>query len=130
MITWKYSRNSRWRNLTYALTSGAITDYASKFKDGHWAFLGPGEENKWYHDYESNPEGKWDLRASKMVDDFEKSGHPVFEETSPLGRGILKKKKGKDTINFNGEHPNVDLLYRTVHSANQLCFHWSSHKMV
>ena len=101
----------------------AIRDYASKFKDGHCAFLLPGEENKWYHDYESNHEGKWDLRDSKIVDEFEKSGHPVFEGTSPLGWGIFKRKKGKDTIHFNGKHSNIDLLYRTVHSANQLCVH-------
>ena len=42
---------------------------------------------------------------------------------SPLGRGILKKTKGKDTIHFNGEYSNVDLLHGTVHSANQLCIH-------
>ena len=77
---------------TCALTSEAIRDYASKFKDGHWAFLGPGEENKWCHDYEYNHGGKWDFRASKTVDDFENSGHPVLKGISPLGRGILKKK--------------------------------------
>ena len=104
---------------TCALTSRAIRDHSSKFKDGHWAFLGQGQENKWYHGYE----GKWDLRASRMVDDFENSGHPVFKGISPLDRGILKKKKGKDTIHFNGEYSNVDPWYRTVHSANQLCIH-------
>ena len=31
-----------------ALTSRKIREYASKFKDGHWAILGPGEESKWY----------------------------------------------------------------------------------
>ena len=71
----------------------------------------------------SKPEGKWDLRASRMVDDFENSRHPVFKGINSLGRGFLKKKKGKDTIHFNGEHSNIDLLFRTVHSANQLCTH-------
>ena len=88
---------------TCVLTSRTTRDYASKFKDGPSAFLGVGRENKWYHDYESNYEGKKDLHASKMVDDFERSGHPVFKGICPLGRGILKKKKGKDTIHFNGE---------------------------
>ena len=58
-----------------------------------------------------------------MVDDLENSRHPVFKEINSLGRGFLKKKKGKDTIHFNGEHSNIDLLYRTVHSANQLSTH-------
>ena len=49
------------------------------------------------------------------------SGHPVFQGISPLGRGILKKKINRDTIHINGEYGNIGLLYRTVHSANQLC---------
>ena len=52
---------------TCALTSGTIRDYASKFKDGHYVKIR-------YDDYESKFEGKWDLRASKMLDDFENSG--------------------------------------------------------
>ena len=48
---------------------------------------------------------------------------PVFQWVSPLGRGILKKKKNRGTIHFNGEYCNVDLLCRTVHSANQLCIY-------
>ena len=47
----------------------------------------------------------------------------LFKRISPLGRGIRKKKKGKDTIRFNGEYSNIDLLCRTVHSANQLRVH-------
>ena len=41
-----------------------INEYASRFRDGHWAFLGPGEESKWYQGYAINCGGKWDLRAS------------------------------------------------------------------
>ena len=46
-----------------ALTSRKIKEYASKFNDGHWAFLGPGEESKWYQGYAAEYGGKWDLRA-------------------------------------------------------------------
>ena len=53
-----------------------------------------------------------------MVEDFENSGHPVFQGMSPLGRGILKKKNNRDTIHFNVEYCNIDVLYKTVHSAN------------
>ena len=58
-----------------------------------------------------------------MVEDFEISGHQVFQGISPLGRGILKKKNIRDTIHFSGEYCNIDLLYRTVHSADQLCIY-------
>ena len=67
--------------------------------------------------------GKWDLRASQMVEDFENSGHPVFNGLSLVGRGILKKKNNRDTIHDNGEYCNIDLLCRTHHSANQLCIY-------
>ena len=97
-----------------ALTSRKIKEYASNFNDGHWAFLGPGEESKWYQGYETNYGGKWDLRASQMVEDFENTGHPLFKGVSPLGRGVLKKKNNRDTIHYNGEYCNIDLLYRTV----------------
>ena len=72
-----------------AIISWKIKEYASKFNDGHWAFLGPGEESKWYQGYATNYDGE---SASQMVDDFENSGHPVFRGISPLGRGILRKK--------------------------------------
>ena len=67
-----------------ALTSRKIKEYASNFYDGHWAFLGPGEESKWYQGYAADYGGKWDLRASQMVEHFENSGHPVFQEVRPL----------------------------------------------
>ena len=69
-----------------------VKEYASRFNDGHWAFLRHGDESKWYQGYAINCGGQWDLRASQMVKKFENSGHPVFQGISPLGRGILKRK--------------------------------------
>ena len=76
-LEWKDNEDS------CALSSRKIKEYASNLNDGHWAFLGPGEESKWYQGYATNYGGKWDLRASQMVEDFENSGHPVFQEISP-----------------------------------------------
>ena len=56
-----------------------------------------------------------------MVEHFENSGHQVFQGVSPLGRGILKKRINRETIHFNWEYGNINLLCRTVHAANQLC---------
>ena len=53
------------------ITSGKIKDYASKFNDGHWAFLGRGEGSEWYQGFTTNHKVKWDLCASQMVEDFE-----------------------------------------------------------
>ena len=92
-----------------AVTSKKIKEYASKFNDGHWAFLGPGEESKWYQGYRTKHGGKWDLCASQMVEDFENSGHPVFQVMSLLGRGTLKKNN-RDTIHFNGVRAVMKVL--------------------
>ena len=42
-----------------ALTSRKIKEYASKFTDGHRAFLGPGEESKRCQGYSTTYHGKW-----------------------------------------------------------------------
>ena len=104
-------------------TSRKIKMYASRFNDGHWAFLAPGEESKWYQGYAINCGGHSDRRASQMVDECETSGHPVFKGKSPLGRGTLRMKSGRNTIHFNGEFDNIDFMYRTVHATNQLCIY-------
>ena len=58
-----------------------------------------------------------------MLEKFENSGHLVFQVVSPLGRGILKKRNNRETIHFHGGCGNINLLYRTVHAAIQLCIY-------
>ena len=49
------------------------------------------------------------------------SGHPIFRATSALERGTLKSNGGgKLSIHFCGDYDNVELLFRTIVSANQL----------
>ena len=55
-----------------------------------------------------------------MVERFIETGHPVFKGISALSRGILKRKGGRCTIHFNADSSNTELLFRTIHSANQL----------
>ena len=55
-----------------------------------------------------------------MVERFKDTGHPVFKSISALSRGILKKKSGRDTIHFNTDAPNTELLFQIIHSVNQL----------
>ena len=40
-----------------------------------------------------------------------------------LSRGILKKKNGRDTIHFNADASNTELLFRIIHSVNQISIH-------
>ena len=49
------------------------------------------------------------------------SGHPIFRATSALERGTLKSNGGgKLSIHFCGDYDNVELLFRTIVSVNQL----------
>ena len=45
--------------------------------------------------------------------------HPIFRATSGKRR-ITNQKKGNKSINFNGCEENIELLLRTIISANQL----------
>ena len=61
-----------------------------------------------------------EFTTNKMVHRFKETGHPEFKSTNTLSRGILKQKKGRRTIHFNGDSMNTELLFQTVHSVNQL----------
>ena len=84
-----------------------------RFSHGHWTFLGPDDEKKWYGKAKSPPERKWDSVASQMAQRFKETIHPVFTSASALSRGILRVLKGKETTHFNADAP-------TIHSVNQL----------
>ena len=85
-----------------------------------WTFLGPGDGKKGYGTLSDTPEGKWDSTATKMVERFKETG-PVFHSISALSRrGILHRKSNRDTILFNADATNTELLFRTIHWANQL----------
>ena len=47
----------------------------------------------------------------------------VFTNISALSRGFLNKKNNRDTIHFNADTSNTELLFRIIHSVNQLSFY-------
>ena len=53
-----------------------LQDYARKFAQGHWSFVGPGVEKKWYGTHVYNPNGECDDVADIMMSNFSESGHP------------------------------------------------------
>ena len=69
----------------------------------------------------NKPSGEWNRVAETMTVNLAESGHPIFQATSPLGRGELKSKGGgMKTIHNNGSEENVELILRTLISVNQL----------
>ena len=45
---------------------------------------------------EDSPQGEWDRIAEQMMLTCAESGHPVFRFSSPLSRGVLKSKCGRN----------------------------------
>ena len=78
--------------------------YAERFPRGHWSFLEPGSEKKWYGTYDGKPDGSWTRTAEKMLQNFKDSSRPIFRCSSPLERGQLRSKGGgKTTIPLSSE---------------------------
>ena len=56
-----------------------------------------------------------------MMLNLSDSRHPIFRASSAFERGELRSKEGrKKSIHFNGSDEHIELLLRTVISANQL----------
>ena len=95
--------------------------YARRFANGHWSFLGPGSETKWYGTHTYKPNEEWDNVAEIMMINLCESGHPVFRGSSALEREDLKSRgKGKSSIHSNGSDETVEVVLRTIISVNQL----------
>ena len=56
----------------------------------------------------------------KWYNDSRKQVIQSFAGTSALSLGILRRLKGKETTHFNADASNTELLFRIIHSANQL----------
>ena len=94
-----------------------VKNYSKRFLPGHWTFLDPGSEKRWFG---SSYDGQRDRTANNMVQQFKETGHPIFTATSALSRGILKRRNGKSTIHFNGDFMNTEQKIQTINSMNQV----------
>ena len=81
--------------------SQTVANYARRFLRGHWSFLEPWSEEKWYGTYSNRPDGSWNQSAENVMANFSGSGHPIFRATSAFERGPLRSKAGgKKSIHF------------------------------
>ena len=84
-----------------------VATYAERCPLGRWSYL----------DLVVRKSGMGLTSTSQMVNGIEF----IFQATSPLERGELKRKGGgKKTILFNRSEETVELILRTVISVNQL----------
>ena len=104
-----------------------VTECARRFTQGHWSFLVPGSEKKWYGTHADKADGEWDKTAEGMMLNFAESGHPVFRTSSAQERREIRSKgKGVTTIHFNSGVETIELILRTVISVNELQYLRSS----
>ena len=116
-IAWQAKGNAE----TCENNSRAVANYARRFPRGHWSFLGPGSEKKWYGTFSEKPDGSGDKTVEDMMLELAETIHPMFRASIALERGELRSKGGgKKTIHFNGSEPNVEFILRAIVSANQL----------
>ena len=95
---------------TCTSNSEQVKWYAQRFQKGHWTFIGPGDEWKWYV-WNKRVPTRWKMKFHSSKDDTELPGDE---------RGILKQAKGKTSILFNAEMTNSELLLKIKICANQL----------
>ena len=80
-------------------------------------------KKKWYGKIVYKPGGIWDQQADQLVVLFGQCGHPEFRGMSAFSRGTLMRKSGRNTLHFTADLENIELLMRTIDSANQLSIH-------
>ena len=87
--------------------------FAGRFGIGHWSFIGPGSEQKWYSGEENSLQGAWDHIADEMLLEF--------AATTPLSKGTLKSKgHGKLSIHVSADEFTIDTILRIILSVIQL----------
>ena len=78
-----------------------VGEYAQRYPLGHWPFVGPCSVKKWYGTCSDRSNGSWDWTAENMLENFQRTGHPIFRCTSVFERRQLKSKGwGRITIHF------------------------------
>ena len=98
-----------------------MSEYAGKFPKGHWSFLGPGCEDKWFSTRTHEPDSECDRVADIMMLSFGESGNPVFRASSALSRRTVKRKGGGQlSIHYCGDSEIAELIFRTIVSVSQL----------
>ena len=95
-----------------------VKNYTKRFPRGHWSF--PRSRRRRQMVWNPQTWKEWNVTAGVTVENFSESGDPIFGGISALSRGFLKRKGGRCPIHFNAESSCTELLFRTIHSANQL----------
>ena len=111
---WASSRRLKGNTERCEYNSQTVANYARRFSRGHWSFLGLRSEKTWYGTYT-------DKQIWRIMESISREYHPICRASSAFESGEWRSKgHGKKAVHFNGGDENIELLLRTVISANQL----------
>ena len=98
-------------------SSEQVKNYAEKFTQGHWTFLGPGSDEMWYGKSNYPPEGKWQETANMMVGTIRGIWTSSTHKCSSTGswNPEEEEQQGDHTLQCGC------FEYRTFISNNSLC---------
>ena len=115
----RHRLHEEWKLQGFFSNSAMARDYAKRFPLGHWSFLGPGEEEKWYGTQNDRPEGQWNSSADVMVLQFLRQRTSSLQSFQCTGSGLLEQERWEMCDSLQGDPSNAGLLLRTINSANQ-----------
>ena len=97
-----------------------LENYARRFPRGHW-FLLPCFMNEVVRHIRQQTKLMLGSDCGEIMQNFNRSGHPIFRSTSTLEGGQVRSKGGgRTTTHFTASDDNVQLLLKMVISVNQL----------
>ena len=112
-VQWHGNKNRKRSELYFEFSNTKHVRVDSRKDTGH-VYV---QEMKRY-DTEPSAGGKQYSWVALMVE-LKETAYPVFEIIIALSRWILRRKNNRDTIHFNVDASNTEVLLRTSHSANR-----------
>ena len=123
-----------------------VSLYAKRFGKGHWSFIGPGSEKKWYSISEDSPQGIWDKIAegcclnlpkadvqisvqrphcpevNSKAKDMENCRYTMHSDPRVhyLEECLKAKVGGKLSIHSCADPGTIEIVFRIILSVNQL----------
>ena len=102
-----------------------LSVFAKRFPAGHWSFLGPGSETKWYSTYKGKTTSR--MGQSRWIDDdqIQWKRTPSFpSHESIVSRNAQKAKEVEIlSLHFCADEDTSETVFRTNISVNQLSIH-------
>ena len=115
-VQWHWSQKQN--NETSISNAGNVKEYAMKFSQGHWTFLGLGSEEKWNGKYYFSVKGEWDSPANKMVQRFKETGHFVFKSINAF-EWRNPEEEEEETVHCNRDSTNIEILFHSFCKSAQ-----------